>query len=212
MSKNMKLFLDLDGTIIDVSERYYRIYTEILGDIGTSTLSKDEYWELKRQQLLEYNILLKTCMPIQIDMYLKRRKGLIEDPDFLAVDTLIDGAKGVLEAVAESHDLYLVTLRKDRSALMDQLEALDIKKYFNEIISGYSSVDPSQTKEAMIRDNCNVDTTDLIVGDTEADIRSGKALGIRTCAVTSGIRSTELLEIETPDHIINSINDLTRIL
>lgn len=48
----------------------------------------------------------------------------------------------------------------------------------------------------------------LMIGDTELDIRCGKNAGAKTCAVTYGYRSKELLEMEKPDFSVDDINEL----
>ena len=46
------------------------------------------------------------------------------------------------------------------------------------------------------------------IGDTETDIRCGKALGIKTVGVTFGIRAHDLISKENPDIIVNSPAEL----
>ncbi|MFN5981328.1 MAG: HAD family hydrolase, partial [Pseudanabaena sp.] len=48
-----RIFTDFDGPIMDVSERYYQVYLYCLKKIClpeqiVKTLSKSEFWELKR--------------------------------------------------------------------------------------------------------------------------------------------------------------------
>jgi phosphoglycolate phosphatase-like HAD superfamily hydrolase len=45
----------------------------------------------------------------------------------------------------------------------------------------------------------------LIIGDTEADIIAGKQLGLRTFAVTSGIRNAAFLKAIEPDYVIDRV-------
>ncbi len=56
----MKLFFDLDGTLIDISEKYYRVYNDILTEAGFSTIGKKEYWDAKRHKVPEDQILAMT--------------------------------------------------------------------------------------------------------------------------------------------------------
>ena len=46
------------------------------------------------------------------------------------------------------------------------------------------------------------------VGDTENDILPANEIGVRSIAVTTGIRSEEKLRIYNPSVIINSISDI----
>ena len=54
------IFFDLDGPILDVSEKYYKVYADILSQKGFRVLSKTEYWDAKRNKIPEYDILLKS--------------------------------------------------------------------------------------------------------------------------------------------------------
>ena len=48
----------------------------------------------------------------------------------------------------------------------------------------------------------------VVVGDSVADIKAGKAAGAITVAVLSGIFSREELEREKPDLILENVNKL----
>lgn len=209
----MKVFFDLDGTIIDVSQRYYRVYSDIIRRLGAVPIGFEAYWEKKKERVSEHEIM--TLSGIDHDRakaYLEERGELIESDAYLEIDTLIKGAKGLFEVIGARHELYIVTMRKRRVNLMRQIERLDIGGYFNAVMSIGAAPDASQAKAEAIKTECRVSSSDIIAGDTEADIRAGKALGIRTCAVLTGIRSERLLSLEAPDHIMESITKLTGVV
>jgi phosphoglycolate phosphatase-like HAD superfamily hydrolase len=52
----------------------------------------------------------------------------------------------------------------------------------------------------------------VIVGDTEADVRSGKRLGLMTVAVSTGPRSAEFLAKLEPTRLLTRIEDLPPLL
>ncbi len=52
----------------------------------------------------------------------------------------------------------------------------------------------------------------VAVGDTIVDIQSAKAAGAHTIAVASGLFSYDVLQRESPDAVINSIEELLKIL
>jgi len=52
----------------------------------------------------------------------------------------------------------------------------------------------------------------LMIGDSELDVRCGKAAGAKTAAVTFGYRKKEILELEAPDFIIDNLISLKYIL
>lgn len=50
----------------------------------------------------------------------------------------------------------------------------------------------------------------LLVGDSRADIRAGKAAGVRTVAIAGGVSSREGLAAESPDFIFDNLPGLSR--
>ncbi len=52
----------------------------------------------------------------------------------------------------------------------------------------------------------------VVVGDTAMDIIAGRQAGARTVAVTTGVTSRERLALEKPDHIIDDLSGLGRII
>ena len=41
------IFLDLDGTLLDTSERHYKVYKDILDSKGLKSHEKEDFWDLK---------------------------------------------------------------------------------------------------------------------------------------------------------------------
>jgi len=200
----MKIFLDLDGTILDVKRRCYRLYVNLLSHGGFDTVDLGTYWTMKRNRVLEEDVAAKTTSIIFAKYYAKKRMGLIETMDYLILDNLFDGLRTVLDKWSFYHDLYLVTSRHDEINLNNQLLLFDLHKYFKCI---YVSGELEIKKECLIKHEISNRKECIIVGDTETDIEAGKFLGIKTAAVTSGIRKKRLLTTYSPDILIEDIND-----
>ena len=64
--------------------------------------------------------------------------------------------------------------------------------------------DRHEGKVNLIRDHYKKDLNGFFIGDTETDIRAGKVLGLKSIAVTFGIRNADILMREEPDIILNS--------
>jgi len=145
-----------------------------------------------------------------VEHYIKKRLEVIENFEYLKHDKIIFGAEKVLEELMLNHQLILVTLRNNSKTLFQELEFFDFKKYFTTILSLDNNHGDWRIKIKLIQESGTLtDQDSLIVGDTEADIIAGKNLGIKTCAVLSGIRTKELLEKASPDIIINDVNSLS---
>lgn len=194
MPKLCNLYIDFDGTVVDVSERYYRIYCDILGDGPIEPLTKTEYWRLKSAKCTEDSA------------HEEQRLSMIESSIYLKYDKLIDGAVDTLERFERTNRLVLTTQRQLSIPLYKELEELGIISLFDKIYLN------GQKADWIRADMEKYNNPALVVGDTEVDIRAGKVLGLATVAVTSGIRSKYLLLAENPDYLIGSIIELPSVV
>jgi phosphoglycolate phosphatase-like HAD superfamily hydrolase len=185
----MTIFFDLDGPILDVSERYFRVHRDIVEQLGGERIDKRKYWHLKRDRQSLSALLDWTGITKSEETYRAQWLHKIELMKYLQYDTVIHGSKEQLKSLRQRHTLILVTLRQHRDHLDIQLKRFLLRSLFT-----------SFTRDA------------LVVGDTEVDIRAGRELGLMTVAVQNGIRNRERLAEEHPDFIIEDINALPQIL
>lgn len=204
----MHIFLDLDGPLLDVTRRYYLIYSDLLERGGYRPLDQGSYWSLKCLSVSETAIVQRSVPAKNIQAYLGQRSQLLEDPAYLVHDRLQTGAFGMLECWQHQHTLHLVTLRRNRDALMSQLKFLGIPTFFESIHCADEGNADWQAKCEWIRASGAEQDDALIIGDTEVDILAGRAAGIRTIAVSCGIRGRRLLNKLAPDAIVGSIDQV----
>jgi len=203
----MNIYCDLDGPILDVSERYYQVYLALMRALGHEPLRKDVYWNLKRRKADLQEIL--SCSADEIQTYETRRLQMIELVEYLRYDFVISGVFDVLLDLKEKHRLVLVTLRHDFVSLKAELSWLKLDILFDKILAQDNNEGNWKAKFELIRcDERFCQANSIIIGDTEADILAGKKLGIPTFAVLSGIRTRELLKNLGPDYILNDITEL----
>ena len=91
------------------------------------------------------------------------------------------------------------------------IDHFHLTKYFSHIMGRRIGVPvkPSPVPLLMICKDLNVlPTESIITGDTELDIMCGISANVKTCGVTYGYRTREVLEKENPDYIIDKIKDL----
>jgi len=215
MSRNLRqlICIDLDGPILDVSERYYRVYSDTINLIGMAPLNKESYWRLKRSRVSESEILARsgTADTDSIKEYLDARAKRIESAEYLLFDHLWPGTRDTLRVLRSRRALVLVTMRKSRELLDRQLDGLKVLDAFDCILAAGAAPaadDHGQQKAQMVRD-CyrKEDFAGWFVGDTELDIQSGRLLGLRTAAITFGIRNVDHLSAVLPDVLLHSPAD-----
>lgn len=199
----VKIFLDLDGTLIDSKERLYRLFQHL---VPTSTFSYAEYWEYKSNKI-GHSEILKNIFSFSdeaITQFQKKWMDEIEKPQWLALDKPFEGVTSHLVELKKQHELYLVTARQFENMVLLQLHNFGWASLFTGIFV------TAQKKEKMdlIKEAVAVAATDWFVGDTGKDIQTGKSLGLKTAAVLSGFLNKEkLLEYE-PDMIVENVINL----
>ncbi len=215
-----RIFTDFDGPIMDVSERYYQVYLYCLKKIGqpeqiVKTLSKSEFWELKRSQVPEKDIAQLsgfTDEKQQVAFAHLRRATVHTDPYF-AYDRLIETAIPALEkAQAAGYDLAVMTMRRRRE-LEPVLDQYNLRRFFpsdrifcldDDYVKTVDTQDKPQLMKVAQATLPNVDQQ-WMIGDTEADIFAAQSHNIPAIAVLSGIRNQTQLEKYHPQEILTNL-------
>lgn len=205
------IFIDLDGPILDVSERYYQVYKCIIRMLGGDVINKEIYMKLKREKTDVKEILRHSNIEDSVDRFKYYWLDLIEERPFLSQDKIWPSVKVVLSRLRAKHKIILVTLRRSLINLNWQLRRLDLEKYFDLILCKKSNNGSWFVKYNLIKNSKELDRSSCIIGDTEVDILTGKKLGIETVAVLSGLRGRGFLNKYRPDYIIDSLNEIAKI-
>lgn len=196
-----KIFFDLDGTLIDSSERLYKLFNDL---VVASKFSKSQYWELKRNKINHKMILEKYFPDLDFDKFNNIWLENIEKMEYLALDKLKESTLEVLKKLSDEFELYIVTARQNKENLVKEINLLQINQFFENILVTESKY----SKEDLIRKNCQISPYDILIGDTGFDIKTGKALSIKTCAITDGFLSKESLQNYSPDYMIDDLKEL----
>jgi phosphoglycolate phosphatase len=207
------LFMDLDGTILDVKARHYATYVEILSmqDIRGQPLPEKEYWGLRREQKPIDEILrMSRLFPPKFKTFMERFDARIETPEMLALDAIRTGTETALGKLYTKTPIILVTQRKDSENLTSQLASLKLNKYFAATLSGAPERARRFDKDArwkhkagLIRQRYKILPTEAVyLGDTETDVKAGKSLGFEVYLLEGGHRTKELQMKADPDRIV----------
>ena len=198
----MKIFFDLDGTLIDSKTRLYKLFQFL---VKNSKFTYTEYWGLKRNKI-NHDEILKTYFKYdlnEIDKFKNEWLLLIEDKEWLKLDTPFEGVTNYLKQL-NNHELFVVTARQFEQVTKDQIESFGWAGVFKNIMvtSG------KREKHTIISELYKINDKDWMVGDTGKDIQTGKMMGTKTAAVTSGFLSKEQLSLYRPDIIVENIIDI----
>lgn len=202
----MNIIFDLDGTLLDSSERLYRLFQELVPE---SHLSKDQYWNLKRNQLSHQIILSRYFQGHDFNEFNLQWMKHIEDENYLMMDFVFDDTVYVLRYLSRKANIILLTARQYEKRLVSELQRLNIKDYFNMILTTASRY----TKEELLR-KCLFDgelikgQNDIFVSDMGKDILLGQSLGYKTIAISHGFMNKEHLLKYYPDYIIGNLMEI----
>jgi len=205
----MMLFWDLDGTILDVSEKYFQLYKKLVGKPSDEKFDKHSLWEMKRAQYSDHKILsLFQINDVDMDAFRQGKARLIEAEELLAYDILQLGAIEKLEDLSQTFEMAIVTLRKNRRNLLQQLEVLELTKYFSIILSPgpelYHLKESLQKVELLSRQYIN--PKGWMIGDSDSDINCAKDLKISSVGLFSGLRNADKMSMLSPTHLLPGLN------
>ena len=199
-----RLFLDFDGTLIDVSRRLYILFNELASD---SSFTYGEYWRIKRRRITQAE-MLRFYFNYDEQRILKFKSqwmAEIENQERLKLDTPFLGVSSFLEKRSELQEIYLITARQHKLYVEKQLEQFGWRDLFKNIFV----TEQIETKASIIRANFCLHDSDILIGDTGEDVTAAKTLGIRAFAVSSGFLDADILEEYAPEKILSSVTDLS---
>lgn len=196
----MKIFFDLDGTLLDSKARLYHLFQFLVPD---SKLTFNDYWNLKKEKVSNIDIIVKYFDYDNdgVSQFLYKWMSLIEAPEWIAYDKPFDGINQFLSNLYLKNDLYIITARQSKDVVLSQLSLMRLDFYFKEILVTQQKIE----KYNLIKNSINISNNDWIVGDTGKDILTGKKLGINTAAVLSGFLSENKLRTYSPDIILDNL-------
>ncbi|MBF2090059.1 MAG: HAD family hydrolase [Synechococcales cyanobacterium K44_A2020_017] len=214
----LRLITDFDGPIMDVSERYYRVYQIGLEQVGRpdqplNCLSKADFWELKRAQVPERQIgRISGLDERQAETFARYRRKTVHTLPYLKYDQPVPGAIATLERIqALGIDLAVMTMRRERE-LDDAFARYDLGRFFpsdrryclsNDYVKTTDVEDKPRLMERAMAEL--PPASNWMIGDTEADLAAAHRYSIKAIAVLSGIRNREQLSHHAPHFIVDNL-------
>lgn len=200
----MSIYFDLDGTLVDASERLYKLFQYL---VPSSNYTKEEYWKLKRNKISHFEILKRhfNYTEYEFGIFKKSWMDSIEMQDWLSFDVPFSGVTNFLHNLRPHHSLFIVTARQSEENTLSQINEYG----WSDLITDVLVTKLKYQKYELIKIKKPKVYTDWLVGDTGSDIQSGKELQLKTAAVLTGFLNREKLLSYNPDIIVNSVVDLT---
>jgi phosphoglycolate phosphatase len=203
------IFLDLDGTIVDSREAYYEAARTAFQAMRQKPPKAEAMLEIPRRlELKQYlSDITKSDTRKFLEVYLRTFYAITPEKT-----RLLPNVSFTLKALSKKAKLALITMRSViKENMIKELEQFGIAKYFTHIITALDTDRPKPSPDALIEcvKAMEAQVCDcIIVGDSISDIKAGKAAGVKTVAVLSGLFSKEELAKEAPDLILKDVNML----
>jgi phosphoglycolate phosphatase-like HAD superfamily hydrolase len=185
----MRIGFDLDGTLTSCQERQVAVAREALRQAGIAEFDEESFWHAKRHGSATRDALVATGVPASVARRVSESwVKMIEEPRWLELDRLADGAMDALTAVeAAGFDPVIITARRSRRAVEDQLVALALASRAE--LRVVSPFDAAKQKALVIQERECV----AFIGDTEVDARAAEIAGVHFAAVGAGQRDPTFL-------------------
>jgi len=203
---NKKVIVDFDGTLVDCAARDYTLYHNIMRDINETPLPFEPYWHMRRKPTdINELIAASSRAPDAAEKFLKLRSERHELPEYTKFDQPLPGTYFALWMMSKFFDVYVVSARYNLQGLEEEILRMGLNQRIKNVVAARTS-DKTKAFEYV------GPGVEAVIGDTEHDILPAKAMGLRSIAVTTGIRSREYLESLQPDHVVDTLIDALGII
>lgn len=218
MSK--KIIFDFDGTLLDVSERYYAVFCECCAALNISPLSKSDYLNLKRRGIKDAEILVKeySLSSEKIIQFKQHRNSILEENRYLDMDVLHAAVRPLLaELQQKKYELVLLSLRDNIDNGINQLKKLGIWGYFSKaIFTGPVPAVQQHADRKYHRLLEHFSPEDILenyyVGDTATDIETSHKLGTKMIVVAWGLEEAKKVDASKISSMVENVAELRKIL
>ncbi len=208
---------DLDGTLIDSVPVYYRLMESILEIVGLPPVPKSVVAEF----MIGGQDVWHKVIPEDIK---DRKDALIEKCITVGREISANVFKEEVKLIPGVPEVFsLLSDRKSKIGVVTSTDARNIERKMTplaqngikdmvDVVIGIDDVPrmkpaPDPLIECSRRLGVPVEKS-LYVGDSHVDIRAGKAAGLMTVGVLTGLDDYETLKREDPHMILSSVSDL----
>jgi phosphoglycolate phosphatase-like HAD superfamily hydrolase len=186
-----------------------------------NTLSKAEFWQLKRARIPEWQIGIRSGLEeAQAKNFAQLRRENVHKQEYLNLDRPIPEVKDILAKLQFLNvEIVVMTMRRV-DELNEPLQRCDLAQFFPEnrrycLSNDYQKTTDVQDKPLLMAKaiaELPPAETVWMVGDTEADIAAAKSQNIRIIGVLSGIRDRSTLETYQPNFIVDDLKAAAKLI
>jgi phosphoglycolate phosphatase len=213
MNQRPALLFDVDGTLLDVREKYWAAHCFLAQELREEAGNRAFFWAMKRRRSPLFQ-LLSGWRRSSISAYGKRWPATVEMPQFTALDSPFPGTKEVLSALRRDSSLIAISMRRNARPLQDSLSSHGIGRLFDGVlIRGLNGPSSGLDKAGLLQSSaCASLPFRWVIGDSDDDVQLARGIGCKSLAVLSGLRDLPYLMLLEPDGVIEELRELPRFL
>ena len=204
---------DLDNTLVYSDKAHILAYNEALTELG---LKKKSKIFLKKLFGMPHSQIVKIVLP-NVDK--KISSIFLNEHDRILVNKtaklirMIPGVKKTLFKLKKDYDLALLS-NCNHENILSILKSVNLNKNLFKILIGNDDVKHSKPKpdEILKAEKLEHHKPEFMIGDSIYDIIAGKKAKVKTIGVLTGNYGRKNLKKYHPNYILNSVNDLPRLL
>jgi HAD superfamily hydrolase (TIGR01549 family) len=212
------VIFDLDGTLVDSTDAYFRLVEMTLDHLGLPSVEREHILRASDNGDFDWSLVLPSDLSPEKTLSIRKqawaRVRAIYPSVFEETVQLFPGVVDVIREIAAMGmrmGIVTSTPRVNMAHKVHLLREGGIEHHFEALITADDAPRKKPDPDpliACIRTLGSPAEKSLYVGDTRSDIRAGKAAGMKTAAVLTGFDSPEMLINEAPNLLLPSVADL----
>jgi len=186
---NRTVFVDFDGTIVDVFPRYYGILSSYLEKYTDKKMDYDTYRKMKKAGNKD-NQIVEKILGIKIDImdYLSYKSEMLEDPRWLKKDIVFGDPKDAYDKLKEiKYNVVLLTQRNKEDNFYRQINDLKIRNCFDDLVILKPCIGRNVKTDYI---SAHYHKENIVIGDSKTEIEAAKMLNIEGYFVETGLFSS----------------------
>jgi phosphoglycolate phosphatase len=208
---------DLDGTLVSVEERFYRVFLDTLKAYNQPPVEKEAFMKKFSVNKLDDFLDIEDEHAFWVDFLKAYNKSYSE------LSKMIPGAREVLKKLKDNGvKIGVITGRlSDPKEILTELHRFNMDSFVDAVVTKklvFAQLKPdelfSRSLELIqVLEKIGAEPVNsIMVGDYVVDIESAKSFGLRAVAVLSGSSDYESLRKVGPDAIIKSVVEFPKLL
>lgn len=204
------VLFDFDGTLADTAQGIVETLRESFVQLGLPVPTKDAMVATIGRPLWKAFQTLGNMTDDEAFQAVEIYRRLFMEYEIPNIRMFPD-VETMLEQLAQRGIRMAIVTSRDRLSLDLILQNNGIDKYFETVVTVNDHLTPKPAPDMVLAllERMDIEATEtLVVGDTTFDIEMGNRAGCKTCAVTWGNHSRELLQSARPDMIIDDLDSI----